>query len=109
MQHQDLLAGFVRLHVLEHAARGEVWGTWMIEELGRHGYQLSPGTLYPLLHALERRGYLTSRIERRGKTARKLYRATPLGEEGLAVARRMLAELWNEVGAEGGAASPPPA
>jgi hypothetical protein len=30
----------------------------MIEELGRHGYRISPGTLYPLLHNLEKKGYL---------------------------------------------------
>lgn len=101
MRHQDLIAGFVRLHVLAHAARGEVWGTWMIEELARHGYQLSPGTLYPMLHTMEKRGYLTCRVERLGKTARKLYRATPLGEEGLEEARRRLGELWGEVGAKG--------
>jgi DNA-binding PadR family transcriptional regulator len=28
----------------------------MIEELARHGYKISPGTLYPMLHALERKG-----------------------------------------------------
>ena len=101
MRHQDLLAGFVRLHVLAHAVRAEVWGAWMIEELARHGYQLSPGTLYPMLHAMEKRGYLTCRVERLGKTARKLYRATLLGEEGLEEARRRLGELWGEVGSRG--------
>ena len=61
--HHDLLAGFIRLHILPHAAEQEIFGLWMIEELARHGYRLSPGTLYPmLLHAMEERGYLTSRV-----------------------------------------------
>ncbi len=52
MQYHDLLAGFVRLHVLHHAAEGEVYGQWIIEELSRHDYRISPGTLYPMLQAL---------------------------------------------------------
>ena len=56
MEHRDLLAGFVRLHVLHHAAEHEVYGLWMIEELARHGYRLRAGTLYPMLEAMEQRG-----------------------------------------------------
>jgi len=51
MEHQELLSGFIRLHVLHHAAEGDLYGQWMIEELARHGYRVSPGTLYPMLHA----------------------------------------------------------
>ena len=53
MEHQELLSGFIRLHVLHHAAEGDLYGQWMIEELARHGYRVSPGTLYPMLHAME--------------------------------------------------------
>jgi DNA-binding PadR family transcriptional regulator len=97
MEHQDLLSGLVRLHVLHHAAEGEVYGQWMIEELARHGYKLSPGTLYPMLHAMERRGYLTSASHRFGKTFRRVYRATPLGREALAVAAERARELFHEM------------
>ena len=97
MEHQELLAGLVRLHVLHHAAQGPLYGAWMIEELRRHGYRLSPGTLYPMLHAMERAGYLTSRTERRGRTSRRLYQATPLGVEGLALARSRVLELLGEM------------
>ena len=76
MDHRDLLSGFIRLHILHHAVEGELYGQWMIEELARHGYRLSPGTLYPLLHGLEKKGYLISRVEREGRTARKYYGAT---------------------------------
>jgi DNA-binding PadR family transcriptional regulator len=97
MEHRELLSGFVRLHILHHAAEGELYGQWMIEELAHHGYKLSPGTLYPLLHGLEKKGYLVSREERDGRTARKFYRATPLGVEALAIARTKARELFGEI------------
>lgn len=97
MEHRELLTGFVRLHILHHAAESELYGLWMIEELARHGYRLSPGTLYPLLHGLEKKGYLVSREERDGRTARKFYRATPLGLEALTVARAKAKELLGEI------------
>jgi uncharacterized protein YgfB (UPF0149 family) len=58
MKHRELLKGLVRLHILHHASEAEFYGQWMIQELARHGYALSPGTLYAMLHGLECRGYL---------------------------------------------------
>src|SRR5215471_8075714 len=75
----DLYSGLIRLHVLHHAVKEPVFGLGMIEELGRHGYRISPGSLYPLLHGLEKKGYLRSKEQRNGKSLRKVYRATPLG------------------------------
>src|SRR5208282_6071543 len=54
-------AGFVRLHVLYHAAQEPICGVEIVAELGRHGYRLSPGTLYPVLHELQVAGYLRVR------------------------------------------------
>lgn len=96
MEHKDLLSGFVRLHILHHAAEGEIYGQWIIEELARHGYRLSPGTLYPMLHAMQRKGYLASREARVGKSVRKLYRATKLGRQGLALAKVRVREFVGE-------------
>jgi PadR family transcriptional regulator PadR len=100
MDYHDLFAGFVRVHVLHHAAEGEIYGQWMIEELARHGYKLSPGTLYPMLHAMEERGYLASREDQGGSGGRRrrLYRATDFGREALDLARKRLRELVGEVG-----------
>jgi DNA-binding PadR family transcriptional regulator len=97
MEHRDLLAGFIRLHILHHAVKEEVWGQAMIEELARHGYRLSAGTLYPMLHAMEQRGYLASTELRSGRTFRRLYRATDLGREALREAQVKLRELFREV------------
>ena len=97
MEHQDLLSGLIRLHVLHHAVAGELYGQWMIEELARHGYRLSPGTLYPMLRAMEGKGYLVSEERRAGRSHRRIYRATPLGREALAVAKGKLRELIGEL------------
>ena len=55
---RDILLGFVRVHVLHCASKGPVYGVALNEELAIHGYNLSPGTLYPLLHGLEEIGFL---------------------------------------------------
>ena len=96
-RHQEFLAGLIRLHVLHHAVEGEFFGNWMLEELREHGYGIGPGTLYPMLHALERKGYLESRTEGVGRRARRLYRATLKGREGLDLAKARVRELFGEL------------
>lgn len=92
-----LYAGLIRLHLLHHAVEEPIYGLAMIEELARHGYKLSAGTLYPILHGLEQRGYLTSTEERSGSTARRVYRATESGKEALAIAKLKVRELFGEL------------
>src|SRR5262245_59532872 len=76
---RDLYSGLIRLHVLHHAVKEPIFGLGMIEELARHGYKISAGSLYPLLQKLEQKGYLRSTEVRNGKSRRVVYRATPLG------------------------------
>lgn len=87
----------VRLHILHHAADDEVHGAWLTEELKRHGYDVSPGTLYPTLHRLEADGLLTSRRQVVDGRSRRVYRATRAGRKALAEDRRVLRELAAEV------------
>jgi DNA-binding PadR family transcriptional regulator len=94
---RDLYAGLIKLHVLHHAAKEPVYGLAMIEELGRHGYKLSPGTLYPILHRLEAHGYLASTKKRAGSVERRLYRATKAGRAALAAAKLKVRELFGEL------------
>ncbi len=94
---RDLYSGLIRLHVLHHAAEGPVFGLGMIEELARHGYRISPGSLYPLLQGLERRGYLRSTEQRNGRSLRRVYRATPLGRKALAASKNKVRELFREL------------
>ena len=74
-----------------------IFGLGMIEELARHGYRISPGSLYPLLHGLERKGYLRSVETRNGRSLRKEYRATPLGRKALAAVQDKVKELFHEL------------
>src|SRR5689334_3657111 len=93
----DLYAGLIRLHVLHHAVHEPIFGLGMIEELARHGYRISPGSLYPLLHAMERRGYLRSTENRNGRSLRREYRATPMGRRALAAVKDKVKELFQEL------------
>jgi DNA-binding PadR family transcriptional regulator len=94
---RDLYSGLIRLHVLHHAVREPIFGLGMIDELARHGYRISPGSLYPLLHGLEKKGYLRPTVHRRGRSLRKIYRATPLGRSALAAAKSKVRELFREL------------
>ena len=89
--------GFIRLHILYHAAKDPIYGAEITEELVRHGYRLSQGTLYPTLHLLKELGYLSSRTKFVEGRRRKYYRATPSGRKVLERARRQLVELVAEV------------
>ena len=97
MEDKDLYSGLIRLHILHHACEGEVFGLDMIEELGRHGYKMSPGTMYPILHSLEKRGYLRSSAFRSGKVRRRVYKATPSGHKALKAAKQKVRELFGEL------------
>ncbi len=94
---RNLYAGLIRLHVLHHAAEGPIFGQAMIDELGRHGYRLSAGTLYPILHGMEQQGYLRSRLTSAGGRKRRVYRATPAGRKALVTARQRVQELFGEM------------
>lgn len=97
MKNQDLYAGLIRLHILHHAADGEVFGLGIIQELRRHGYEISPGTIYPMLHRMQKHGYLTSKERRRGRVIRRSYRATAAGRAALKNAKRKVQELFAEL------------
>ena len=94
---RDLYSGMIRLHILHHADKGLIFGSGMAEELARHGYKISPGTLYPILHGLEQRGYLRSSQERSGKSVRRVYCISASGRRALKKARQRVRELFGEL------------
>lgn len=99
-ENRQLYSGLIRLHILHHSGEGEIFGLGMIEELARHGYKLSPGTLYPILHTLEKDGLLRSaEICVRGKI-RRVYRITAEGQKVLAGAKEKVRELFGELFSE---------
>lgn len=94
---QELSIGLVRLHVLYHATHEPVFGLGITLELGRHGYRLGPGTIYPLLHGMERRGWLRSQSQTVDGRKRRTYRATRAGRAALKHAREQVRELFEEL------------
>jgi DNA-binding PadR family transcriptional regulator len=94
---QGLYSGLIRLHILHHACEEPIFGLGMIEELARHGYRLSPGTLYPIVHGLERKGLLRSRRQQVNGKIRRVYSATPSGRKALQAAKQKVRELFGEL------------
>lgn len=97
MNEKDLYSGLIRLHILHHAAQEPIYGLWIIEELAHHGYRLSAGTIYPLLHGMEQAGYLRSFEKGAGRSRRKFYAATASGRKAFQAARRKVRELFGEL------------
>jgi DNA-binding PadR family transcriptional regulator len=94
---RDLYSGLIRLHILHHAVKEPIFGQGMTDELARHGYRISPGTLYPLLHNLEEKGYLRASEQRSGKSLRRIYRATAKGKRALLASKDRVRELFREL------------
>jgi DNA-binding PadR family transcriptional regulator len=94
---REFLRGAVRLHILHHAALGEIHGAWMSEELAHHGYRISPGSLYPTLHKMETEGLLRSRPEVVEGRPRRSYAITAAGRLDLQETIVQLRELADEV------------
>ena len=104
---REVLLSFWKIHILHHAAEGTVYGQWMIGELRRHGYNISPGTLYPLLRRMETHGWLAPvKATPANSHSRKEYRLTKLGTQALDLIRTQLKELSREV-LEGNKAAAP--
>ncbi|MEW5960494.1 MAG: PadR family transcriptional regulator [Chloroflexota bacterium] len=94
---RDFFLGFIKIHILHHAEQEPVYGLALIQELARHGYTLSPGTLYPVLHSLEQHGYLASEERVVQGKVRRYYTLTVEGSHALVEARQKIRELVDEV------------
>ena len=95
---REILLGFWKVHILHHAAEEPVVGQWILTELRRHGYDISPGTLYPLLKRMERNGWLRCEVEPdSGPRGRRYYHLTPGGAAVLEILREAVSELHHEV------------
>jgi len=96
-QRRELFHGLIRIHVLLHARHEPIFGQGMMEELGHHGYRIGPGTLYPLLHGMERAGLLKCVSGRGGGSRRRVYAITAAGRRALAKAKEKVDELHEEL------------
>lgn len=95
-----LFLGFICLHILYHASKKPFYGLWMIGELSTHGYKISPGTLYPILHSLEKEALISHHLKIVNGKIRKYYSITGSGEIALDESRKYLKELIGEIGLE---------
>lgn len=99
---------FWKVHILHHAEKEPVIGQWVIRELRRHGYEVSPGTIYPLLARMEERGWLTCEVDPMGGArARREYSLSKKGKEVLAMLRAQVQELYDEVVLQRAKRTPP--
>lgn len=92
-EERELYSGLIHLHILSHAQEG-VFGLGMIEELARHGYKLSAGTLYPLLHSMEEKGLLRSHEKLEAGKIRRIYKSTASGRKALHMAKEKVRALF---------------
>lgn len=98
MYANKILLGFIRVHILHHAHEKEgTYGSFMISELAQHGYDISPGTLYPILHEMRDNGLLVVSEDVVHGKVRKIYRTTEKGEAVLSQMKKAIDELSREV------------
>ncbi|MCP8615341.1 PadR family transcriptional regulator [Salirhabdus salicampi] len=94
---RKLFLGFIQIHILHHAKEHPIYGSWMLEELREHGYDISAGTLYPILHSMEKEALLTKEEKNVDGKIRKYYTTTDKGEKVLIEARKKAFELFKEI------------
>lgn len=94
---RDFFLGFIKIHILHHASKEPIYGAFMIEELAHHGYEISPGTIYPALHSMEKSGYLHKEERLVHGKIRKYYVITDQGRVALKEACEKMKELVREV------------
>ncbi len=97
MVDREFFLGFIKIHILYHASKEPTFGVEIADELARHGYRISPGTLYPTLHRLEKEGYLESKSRVVNGRVRRYYQATAQGKLVLEQSREKIRELVTEV------------
>ncbi len=94
---RKVFGGFIQIHILHHALKEPIYGVWMMDELREHGYDISPGTLYPMLHSMEKSGLLTMEEKNVDGKIRKYYATTELGKSVLHQAREKAYEMFKEI------------
>ncbi|WP_453995683.1 PadR family transcriptional regulator [Bacillus nitroreducens] len=94
---RKLFLGFIQIHILHHAKEDPIYGSWMLEELREHGYTISSGTLYPILHNMESDGLLKKEEKNVDGKIRKYYTTTEKGNIVLIEARNKAYELFKEI------------
>ncbi len=94
---RKVFLAFMRIHILYHAKKEPFFGLWMIEELKNHGYEVSSGTIYPILHSMEEDGILICEEKTIEGKVRKYYSLTDKGDKILTEVKEKTKELSEEI------------
>lgn len=95
---REVLLGLWKVHILHHASEQAIYGQWMLQELRHHGYDVSPGTLYPILARLEHHDLLKGDgAPYTGSKARRELLLTDKGRKMLEFLRQQVRELHDEI------------
>ena len=96
---KELLKGSTYLLVLSVLEQKDLYGYMMIRELeirSENAFEMSEGTLYPILHALEKEKYLEAYWNTVDGRQRKYYHLTKKGKKELAARK----EEWRAFSAD---------
>lgn len=83
---KELLKGSTNMLVLSILQEQNMYGYQMIKELkakSQNVFEFQEGTLYPILHSLEEKNYITSYWDESGAKKRKYYSITKEGKKHL--------------------------
>ncbi len=94
---RKIFLAFIEVHILHHAQQKSVYGAWMMEELKKHGYNISAGTMYPIFHSMEKSGLLICKTVNVSGKLRKYYSITEKGRNVLSEAKNKIKELSGEI------------
>lgn len=94
---RKIFNGLIYIHILHHGNEKPFYGTWMMEELKSHGYNVSPGTLYPVLKSMVEEGLIEKEDRNVNGKIRKYYKTTESGKKLLLELKENLKELVHDV------------
>ena len=94
---RKIFNGLIYIHILHHGNEKPFYGTWMMEELKGHGYNVSPGTLYPVLKSMVEEGLIEKEDRNVNGKIRKYYKTTESGKKLLLELKENLKELVHDV------------
>lgn len=96
----NIITGNTAMLILELINERDMYGYELMEELEKRSkgkFTLKAGTLYPLLHSLEKDGNIETYSKEHNGKLRKYYRITNKGKEELSKQKRQWEEFTDTV------------
>ena len=93
----DFLLGFIKIYILHYATQEPIFGKELHDQLLEKGFDISYGTLYPMFHKFEEKGYLKHEDKNVNGKIRKYYSITKEGKKALKKAKFKTKDLFEEL------------